>query len=60
MLNKKTNFFMAALLGVFITTVIITAGCNNAETKDTPADTAAKKMDTASTRPVKTPTTPAQ
>ena len=61
MLHKKTKFFLALLLGISFTAVITFTGCNNSDPKKEPAkDTVVVKMDTASVRPVKTPTNPAQ
>ena len=62
MLNKKSTFILAVLLGC--STLTIFTACNSSETK--PADTDAKKMetttppattDTGATRPLK-PTAP--
>ena len=70
MLNKKTLSGLAKLLGCFMLASFVITGCNNeGEKKDTGADSATKTevapppapvidttdMDSASTRPVKTP-----
>lgn len=53
MLKKKTFFLMPSVIGILLTVCIIATSCNNAETKKEATE------ETASTRPVKTPTAPA-